>query len=186
MIRRPPRSTLFPYTTLFRSNALGGQGLDERDDGADGEEPANRGWNHDDPRGAVGGAPNLPAGADRGRLDRRTVWEHVSCNFSLPSLGWCTLARPNSLACLPHTGPPAPTVGRTSRSACCSSERACCCALCARRSWTPPIRPAHSPVAASSFRAHPTARHGPSTPRMVCSRWWSAGSSTEPRSKGRD
>src|SRR5215203_4746355 len=30
MIRRPPRSTLFPYTTLFRSRArqpLGGQGL---------------------------------------------------------------------------------------------------------------------------------------------------------------
>src|SRR2546430_11153769 len=24
MIRRPPRSTLFPYTTLFRSRALGG------------------------------------------------------------------------------------------------------------------------------------------------------------------
>src|SRR2546428_7317757 len=24
MIRRPPRSTLFPYTTLFRSNNLGG------------------------------------------------------------------------------------------------------------------------------------------------------------------
>src|SRR5229473_6587128 len=24
MIRRPPRSTLFPYTTLFRSHALGG------------------------------------------------------------------------------------------------------------------------------------------------------------------
>src|SRR5688572_32181015 len=24
MIRRPPRSTLFPYTTLFRSQALGG------------------------------------------------------------------------------------------------------------------------------------------------------------------
>src|SRR3712207_7785416 len=28
MIRRPPRSTLFPYTTLFRSVALGGV-LDE-------------------------------------------------------------------------------------------------------------------------------------------------------------
>src|SRR3989454_12109285 len=26
MIRRPPRSTLFPYTTLFRSQALVGQG----------------------------------------------------------------------------------------------------------------------------------------------------------------
>src|SRR2546425_1783447 len=26
MIRRPPRSTLFPYTTLFRSQHLGGDG----------------------------------------------------------------------------------------------------------------------------------------------------------------
>src|SRR2546429_966669 len=26
MIRRPPRSTLFPYTTLFRSPSLGGTG----------------------------------------------------------------------------------------------------------------------------------------------------------------
>src|SRR3989454_11329166 len=26
MIRRPPRSTLFPYTTLFRSRLLGGPG----------------------------------------------------------------------------------------------------------------------------------------------------------------
>ena len=29
MIRRPPRSTLFPYTTLFRSNATGVQNLVE-------------------------------------------------------------------------------------------------------------------------------------------------------------
>src|SRR5690242_21491585 len=28
MIRRPPRSTLFPYTTLFRSLDLGGASLD--------------------------------------------------------------------------------------------------------------------------------------------------------------
>src|SRR3712207_7115078 len=28
MIRRPPRSTLFPYTTLFRSAPLPGAGLD--------------------------------------------------------------------------------------------------------------------------------------------------------------
>src|SRR2546425_7997819 len=27
MIRRPPRSTLFPYTTLFRSIALGADGV---------------------------------------------------------------------------------------------------------------------------------------------------------------
>src|SRR3712207_6974595 len=39
MIRRPPRSTLFPYTTLFRSDAgeLGvGQGIHERRDGLTG------------------------------------------------------------------------------------------------------------------------------------------------------
>src|SRR3712207_8330882 len=28
MIRRPPRSTLFPYTTLFRSTILGHLGID--------------------------------------------------------------------------------------------------------------------------------------------------------------
>src|SRR5689334_24045826 len=30
MIRRPPRSTLFPYTTLFRSRGPGGGGPDAR------------------------------------------------------------------------------------------------------------------------------------------------------------
>src|SRR5258707_9806777 len=30
MIRRPPRSTLFPYTTLFRSRRLDGEGLHHR------------------------------------------------------------------------------------------------------------------------------------------------------------
>src|SRR2546430_5479070 len=33
MIRRPPRSTLFPYTTLFRSYALGAVLEQEGDDG---------------------------------------------------------------------------------------------------------------------------------------------------------
>src|SRR5258705_10934991 len=30
MIRRPPRSTLFPYTTLFRSNEFGAHGGQDR------------------------------------------------------------------------------------------------------------------------------------------------------------
>src|SRR5689334_23871665 len=30
MIRRPPRSTLFPYTTLFRSDAVGGEVAEHR------------------------------------------------------------------------------------------------------------------------------------------------------------
>src|SRR5256885_13063401 len=33
MIRRPPRSTLFPYTTLFRSGVDGGPGRRDRDAG---------------------------------------------------------------------------------------------------------------------------------------------------------
>src|SRR5256885_7512842 len=45
MIRRPPRSTLFPYTTLFRSRAeQGGTGISERENEArsarSGGEPA--------------------------------------------------------------------------------------------------------------------------------------------------
>src|SRR3712207_8920402 len=35
MIRRPPRSTLFPYTTLFRSLDLGIDGADEIDPALD-------------------------------------------------------------------------------------------------------------------------------------------------------
>src|SRR3712207_8589043 len=47
MIRRPPRSTLFPYTTLFRSDDLAlllgvtdaGEGVHELLDGVHGHEP---------------------------------------------------------------------------------------------------------------------------------------------------
>ena len=45
MIRRPPRSTLFPYTTLFRSHREVGHDREHRDDGADDE----RGRHADDP-----------------------------------------------------------------------------------------------------------------------------------------
>src|SRR3712207_2792271 len=53
MIRRPPRSTLFPYTTLFRSRGGGAQGLaatggDDR--GAD--QRQHRGWVGDGGGGA--------------------------------------------------------------------------------------------------------------------------------------
>src|SRR2546422_8620609 len=43
MIRRPPRSTLFPYTTLFRSHAVGGRNARLRF-GAVAVPPALRGW----------------------------------------------------------------------------------------------------------------------------------------------
>src|SRR5256886_13277880 len=42
MIRRPPRSTLFPYTTLFRSQDLTGNRLAEAGVPGGGREPARR------------------------------------------------------------------------------------------------------------------------------------------------
>src|SRR3712207_7252967 len=44
MIRRPPRSTLFPYTTLFRSRDLGDQGrsAEAEDDGLPAPQLAER------------------------------------------------------------------------------------------------------------------------------------------------
>src|SRR2546430_10302242 len=56
MIRRPPRSTLFPYTTLFRSRA-GAAAQPRRDDRS-----ARR-----------GAAPCQRCGRAVGRLDRGTV-----------------------------------------------------------------------------------------------------------------
>src|SRR3712207_7737382 len=45
MIRRPPRSTLFPYTTLFRSE--GAYGAQRHPDGGRGDDPRAPGtWPH--------------------------------------------------------------------------------------------------------------------------------------------
>src|SRR2546422_6427901 len=57
MIRRPPRSTLFPYTTLFRSRP----------------DPDRR---HRDPRPAVARPPAARLVGPRGARYRRAVGEH--------------------------------------------------------------------------------------------------------------
>src|SRR5687768_17981783 len=59
MIRRPPRSTLFPYTTLFRSDLV---------------RPAIRGTDRKQsgPRGSAGGVANIRANDDA-RSDRRRL-----------------------------------------------------------------------------------------------------------------
>src|SRR2546430_4439243 len=61
MIRRPPRSTLFPYTTLFRS-------LDETDDPGQGALRPYRRRLHVEDAGAVHGRPDH--GIARRLLDR--------------------------------------------------------------------------------------------------------------------
>src|SRR2546422_10009514 len=54
MIRRPPRSTLFPYTTLFRSRGPGPRGADARD------RPRATRHGASDARDARGGARRRP------------------------------------------------------------------------------------------------------------------------------
>src|SRR2546422_7459600 len=64
MIRRPPRSTLFPYTTLFRSPARA------RDD-----RPAPHGGLHDGSGGLRVGARLPPSRREilQGRIDRKST-----------------------------------------------------------------------------------------------------------------
>src|SRR5207302_7457004 len=57
MIRRPPRSTLFPYTTLFRSTMAGG---------------AHRGW-----------CRCAGVGADRDRKSTRLNSSHVKISYAV-------------------------------------------------------------------------------------------------------
>src|SRR2546423_5254375 len=70
MIRRPPRSTLFPYTTLFRSQVRGPE--QGQPDGADALRDADAPL----PRGARGGRP--PRGGDRRGDPRGRSEEHTS------------------------------------------------------------------------------------------------------------
>src|SRR2546422_8457478 len=60
MIRRPPRSTLFPYTTLFRS--LAGEGRDAGGGGGRGPRTTRRG-------GAGGGGRRAPRDRKSTRLN---------------------------------------------------------------------------------------------------------------------
>src|SRR5256886_13105422 len=68
MIRRPPRSTLFPYTTLFRSAGIGG----DRPRARDAERPApGAGSAHPRRGGGAGGAGAATGGPRPGARGRR-------------------------------------------------------------------------------------------------------------------
>src|SRR2546422_7747352 len=80
MIRRPPRSTLFPYTTLFRS----GHGRDAQTD----QFPVRRGQRaashtralSSRPRGRLAGGPPLPVSflGGTGHMIKNRSEEHTS------------------------------------------------------------------------------------------------------------
>src|SRR3712207_8871014 len=71
MIRRPPRSTLFPYTTLFRSLEEGGYGCVHHVNGHNAH-GHDRGYAHGHDRGYAHGRAH-----DRGRARHRSE-EHTS------------------------------------------------------------------------------------------------------------
>src|SRR3712207_7572532 len=76
MMRRPPRSTLFPYTTLFRSPRQRGVGAPRRGThpGAEGAPPAAGGYGAEGGHGG-GGHPRV---AQRGQRAQQRSEEHTS------------------------------------------------------------------------------------------------------------
>src|SRR3712207_8415646 len=69
MIRRPPRSTLFPYTTLFRSDEVLVVGADMREDA-----PPSGGGRLYEAYIPQGGQAHLHGAWDRGRRQREAVY----------------------------------------------------------------------------------------------------------------
>src|SRR3712207_7637195 len=74
MIRRPPRSTLFPYTTLFRSVVAGQRVRGARGRGAEGGVAALEVVEHP----AAQARPERGLGGEDDRHDQRRSEEHTS------------------------------------------------------------------------------------------------------------
>src|SRR5256885_7118655 len=88
MIRRPPRSTLFPYTTLFRSKIRSGL-LDQTAGGASLERFANRGDHRTAPAELAGKAARArnpaagPGAAGRDRKSTRLNSSHLVISYAV-------------------------------------------------------------------------------------------------------
>src|SRR5690349_24108647 len=75
MIRRPPRSTLFPYTTLFRSNNNGGNNNGGNNNGGN-----NNGGNNN---GGANNTPPLAAPSGKDRKSTRLNSSHVEISYAV-------------------------------------------------------------------------------------------------------
>src|SRR3712207_8191231 len=80
MIRRPPRSTLFPYTTLFRSQAEGGPG---RVRGRAGGHAAAGRRARARPAGAGGGRGHRRGQRRRDRKSTRLNSSHANISYAV-------------------------------------------------------------------------------------------------------
>src|SRR2546426_8103173 len=105
MIRRPPRSTLFPYTTLFRSRAGPAQGRCTRDgrhtpdasrDSSDDNDPHSHGEHGRSPSDRARRQPRTPGRERHGEYDpwcgargeTATALKNILPNFSRVAFLW--------------------------------------------------------------------------------------------------
>src|SRR2546427_4908191 len=82
MIRRPPRSTLFPYTTLFRSQRGGGAAAADGAGDVAGAERSCR-CRRQCARGAGGNAHGTEAGATADRKSTRLNSSHSQISYAV-------------------------------------------------------------------------------------------------------
>src|SRR3712207_7297974 len=82
MIRRPPRSTLFPYTTLFRSRRLRRRRRAARGDADDADRLPPRGAGVRGDAGVVGGHPAVPD-LRRDRKSTRLNSSHANISYAV-------------------------------------------------------------------------------------------------------
>src|SRR3712207_6885108 len=94
MIRRPPRSTLFPYTTLFRSRLAGARRAPGA--GARGRCAGDRGGRGRIPAAVLGGGVALPL-ADR--KSTRLNSSHANISYAV----FCLKKKKNQTLTLLHT-----------------------------------------------------------------------------------
>src|SRR3712207_6879044 len=99
MIRRPPRSTLFPYTTLFRSRRSDVMSKGKKRSGArPGRPQPLRGT-----KGKRKGARLWYVGRSEERFSRNAETDLV-CRLLLEKKKWLNLVRVYRPAAVPHTG----------------------------------------------------------------------------------
>src|SRR3712207_7294636 len=86
MIRRPPRSTLFPYTTLFRSIAFHGRRRTQRPRAARADEPGVQGLGLPSevaPRSLEQGVEGEAVVGERDRKSTRLNSSHANISYAV-------------------------------------------------------------------------------------------------------
>src|SRR2546422_5457013 len=99
MIRRPPRSTLFPYTTLFRSAVGAGIPSPARNEPTSGSRSGGPSGNRGRDRGLVGAAAPTAVGRRGDRKSTRLNSSHGYISYAV----FCLKKKKHHIIALLHT-----------------------------------------------------------------------------------